>query len=221
MRSRDPDILTGAPWWRVLCLVAMSVVLAMFAVRESYRSSGNPLDHLSHFVPTFLMLLMSWSEAGRLLRYRKECQKVLPDFCGRAVSSLPAESAAGLRQSLQHLGFVVVDLDGRNVNDLASLVDAVGKMLGPIQYPEEPRARLRALLGFETRDNVPNKAVFWRDAHVLAGNDPATFAWFVGEWRRMAAQRATVRLLFVDAPPAVLEAAGELLALAPNRGDLA
>lgn len=147
MRSRDPEILAGAPWWRVLSLVAMSVVLAMFAVRESYRSSGNPLDHVSHFVPTFLMLVMSWSEAGRLLRYRKECQKVLPDFRGKAVSSLPAESAAGLR------------------------------------------------------------------------HDPATFAWFVGEWRRMAAHRTTVRLLFVDAPPAVLDAAGELLALTPNGPD--
>jgi hypothetical protein len=218
MRPRDPDILASAPWWRILILLVLSAALAGIAVRETSRNPGDPLDHLSHFVPIFLLLFMSWSEAERLWRYRKECQKVLPAFAGKAVSSLPAESVEGLRASLVRLGFVVVDLDGRKVTDLTSLVDAVGKMLGPIQYPEEPRARLRALLGFEARDNVRNKAVFWHDAHVLAGNDPATFAWFLGEWRRMAAKRTTVRLLFVDAPPAVLEAAGELLALTPNQG---
>lgn len=65
-----------------------------------------------------------------------------------------------------------------------------------------PRIRQRpahALLGFEKRDLIPNKALIWNNAAALAEREPNTCLVLLAEWRSMARGNDNMRLLVVEA----------------------
>lgn len=155
--------------------------------------------------PTILLLMATILATGELFALNPPAGP----YTGRAMTQSPGDSAA-TRLQLTALGCEVLEIDGTSITDLESLVAAVGNALGPIQFPEDPAERLRTLLGFEQRDLVPHKALIWNHAAAFAEHEPNTFAWFLAEWRSMARHNDNMRLLVVEAPPAVVQRAEQL-----------
>lgn len=180
---------TNWDWLRIPLVITL-YLLCVFALEETRASRD---------LPILFALAFGWFLHN----------KVESPYKGRPLTQSPGESAA-IRLQLTALGYEVVEIDGTSISNLDSLVAAVGNALGPIQFPEDPSKRLRTLLGFEQRDLVPHKALIWNHAAAFAEHEPNTFAWFLAEWRSMARHNDNMRLLVVEAPPAVVQRAEQL-----------
>lgn len=126
----------------------------------------------------------------------------LPWFRKLPVTVHPMPPAQELHATLQHHGWLPIELDGTRIRSPHDLAASLQERLGALRWPSQPLDNAMANLRRLAATRPLRRALVWRNANVAMQADPAFVTAFLSQWATEAPMHATGLLLFVDAPAA-------------------
>ncbi|MCK5941567.1 MAG: hypothetical protein KAI24_06330, partial [Planctomycetes bacterium] len=168
-------------------------------------------------VMIFCVTILNPNGRLRMLGRLQNMQRAIGWFRAQPVTCHPMPDDDELDRLLAPHDYQRITIDGRDVRSWRDLAERLQQHTAPIKFPEDPRARVLALLA-QMCDESPRRVVVWRDAAHAAALDPGMVAAFVGDWSAHAPTMRPGLLVFLDLPSrAAAEAADERTRIA--RGD--
>ena len=133
-------------------------------------------------------------------------QRAWPWFGGHPLTCAAIPEPDEVRRVACARGFRHVEIDGSGIRSLPELAMALQAHTRSMRWPEEPRARVLALLRQIACDEPRRTVLVWRGAKMAVQHDPAFLANVVADHTAQSLLLPSGLLLLVDLPPSAAPA---------------